>query len=139
MGSRRKSRILAFQAIYSWEFHHPDSNELMLLSWLDQERKEQLDPITAAYARLIMKGTLENVSEIDDAIKENLEHWDFGRLSKVDLAILRISSYELMFQHDIPASVAIDEAIHLAKEFGGDESYRFINGILDSIRKKRKR
>jgi N utilization substance protein B len=74
---------------------------------------------------------------VDRSIIRQLEHWDFSRLNKVDLAILRISAYCLLFQSDIPPSVTIDEAIDIAKEFGTDDSYRFINGVLDGIRKQR--
>lgn len=135
MGSRRKARILAFQAIYSWEFHKPALEELLQFDWLEGERKDRLDPQTWLFSRLLVQGAIENSPVIDEKIKSKLEHWDFSRLSKVDLAILRLSAYELMFQKDVPATVAIDEAIDLAKEFGGDDSYRFINGVLDSIRK----
>ncbi len=72
---------------------------------------------------------------IDEKIKEHLEHWDFSRLSRVDLAILRMSVFCLLYQPDIPATVTIDEAIDIAREFGTDDSYRFINGVLDSIQK----
>ncbi len=135
MGSRRKARILAFQAIYSWEFHKPELQELLQFDWLEGDRKDKLDAQTWLFSRLLVQGAVENVESIDNTIKGKLEHWDFSRLSKVDLAILRLSTYELLFQTDVPATVAIDEAIDLAKEFGGDDSYRFINGMLDSIRK----
>jgi N utilization substance protein B len=72
---------------------------------------------------------------VDGAIKRHLEHWDFSRLNKVDQAILRVSVYCLLYQPSIPASVTIDEAIDIAKEYGTDDSYRFINGVLDGIRK----
>ncbi|ADK81553.1 transcription antitermination factor NusB [Sediminispirochaeta smaragdinae] len=137
MGSRRKARILAFQAIYSWEFHKPLLAELLQFDWLEEERKAKLDTETWLFARLLVQGTIENCDTIDHRIQNRLEHWDFSRLSKVDLAILRLSTYELLFQQDVPASVAIDEAVDLAKDFGGDDSYRFINGVLDSIRKER--
>jgi transcription antitermination protein NusB len=136
MGSRRKARIIAFQAIYSWEFHKPPLHELLQFAWIEGDRRERIDSSTWLFSRLLVQGTIENCELIDSRIKPRLEHWDFSRLSRVDLAILRLSSYELMFQKDIPSSVAIDEAIDLAKEFGGDDSYRFINGVLDSIRKE---
>ena len=70
-------------------------------------------------------------------IKRYLEHWDFKRIGKVDLAILRMSIYALKFQPDIPATVTIDEAVDIARAYGSDESYRFINGVLDGILKSR--
>jgi len=91
------------------------------------------------FGRLIARGTIENLSEVDRNITPPLEHWDFSRLNKVDQAILRISVYSLLFQKDIPASVTIDEAVDISKDFGTDDSYRFINGVLDGIRKNLER
>jgi N utilization substance protein B len=68
-------------------------------------------------------------------IRKHLQNWDFSRLNKVDLAVLRISVYALMYQPDTAPSIIINEAIGISKEFGTDDSYRFINGVLDGIRK----
>lgn len=136
MGVRRKGRILAFQAIYSYEIAHPRIDDLLRMSWLDEERLTSLKPETLTFARLLIAGTMENLETIDRIIKGQLEHWDFSRLSKVDLSILRMSVYSLIFQKDIPSTVTIDEAVDIAKEFGTDDSYRFINGVLDGIRKQ---
>jgi N utilization substance protein B len=137
MGARRKGRILAFQGLYAYELSGTPVAELLQLSWLDQENQERLKPESKDFARLLIQGTIEKLPEIDRQISKQLEHWDFDRLNKVDLAILRLSAYCLIFQADIPPSVTIDEAIDIAKEFGTDDSYRFINGVLDGIRKHR--
>jgi len=136
MGARRKGRILAIQALYAHELAGSEAGELAGFAWLDAQDKEKISEDSRVFARLLIQGTLENLAEIDRYIKKQLEHWDFGRLNKVDLAILRISAYCLLFQADIPASVTIDEAIDIAKEFGTDDSYRFVNGVLDGIRKQ---
>lgn len=138
MGARRKGRILAFQALYAYELTEYPIEELVSFSWLDQENQERVRDESLDFARLITQGTLENLREIDENIKKQLEHWDFSRLNKVDLAILRISVYCLIYQKDIPPSVTIDEAIDIAKEFGTDDSYRFINGVMDGIRKQKR-
>jgi len=135
MGGRRKGRIIAFQALYSFDIAYREIDELFNFSWIDEERKNRLKEETLAFSRLLVKGTIENMPVIDEKIKEHLEHWDFSRLSRVDLAILRMSVFCLLYQPDIPATVTIDEAIDIAREFGTDESYRFINGVLDSIQK----
>ncbi len=135
MGVRRKGRILAFQAIFSYEIARPSVEELLQLTWIDEERRAGLQEETLVFARLLIAGTIERLAAIDQVIKGQLEHWDFSRLSKVDLAILRMSVYSLLYQKDIPATVTIDEAVDIAKEFGTDDSYRFINGVLDGIRK----
>lgn len=90
-----------------------------------------------AFARLLIAGTLERLGDIDRSISDQLENWDFNRLARVDCAILRISVYCLRYQQDIPASVTIDEAIQIAKEYGSDDSYKFVNGVLDAIAKKK--
>jgi N utilization substance protein B len=89
----------------------------------------------ADFSRVLIAGTLENINSIDDQIRAHLENWDFTRVSRVDLAIMRISVYTLMYQKEMSPSIVINEAIGLAKEFGSDDSFRFINGVLDAIRK----
>ena len=129
MGARRKGRIIAFQTLYRYGCTNEPIEELSEFSWL-------LEDESINFAKLLITGTLENLEEIDTAIKEHLEHWDFGRLSKVDLAVLRISVYCIIFQKtSIPPAVTIDEAIDIVKDFGSVDSYRFVNGVLDSIKK----
>lgn len=165
MGSRRQARVIAFQTLYRYDCTEESLERLLDFSWLGEDRlndedrlkgegrlngkkrhkdmvrstgkgsrpgKESLD-----FATLLITGTMQRLKSIDDAIKNQLENWDFKRLAKVDLAILRISAYCLLYQESIPYTVTIDEAIDIAKEFGSDDSYRFINGVLDGIRKNR--
>jgi N utilization substance protein B len=135
MASRRKARILAFQALFSWEASHANMQDLVSFSWLDTEKRDALDEGTATFARLLIAGTIENIEAIDTLIKGHLKNWNFDRLNRVDLAIMRMSVYSLNYQPDIPPSIVIDEAIDIAKEYGTDDSYRFINGVLDAIKK----
>ena len=135
MASRRKGRILAFQALYSWESNHICVEELTGFSWLESEKLAALDQDIADFSRLLITGTIENIKSVDSMIKNHLEHWDISRVGRVDLAVLRMSVYSLMFQSEISPSIVIDEAIGISKEFGADDSYKFINGVLDSIRR----
>ncbi|MCL2800681.1 MAG: transcription antitermination factor NusB [Treponema sp.] len=141
MTSRRKGRILAFQALYFWEassqqnLERASLEELVSFAWLDDEKLNKLDNEIAVFSRLIITGTIENIQKIDTLISEHLENWDISRLNRVDLAILRISAYTLFFQKEIEPSIVIDEAIGISREYGADDSYKFINGVLDSIRK----
>jgi len=135
MASRRKGRILAFQALYSWEASKPAISELTSFSWLDEEKLLTLDESTATFARLMVVGAVENIKEIDELIVRHLKNWDFSRLNRVDLAVLRMSVYALKYQQDVAATIVIDEAVDISKEFGSDDSYRFVNGVLDGIRK----
>lgn len=136
MGSRRKGRVLAFQAVFSWEVSPQEAPQLLEYPWLTEEEREKIPSDSELFARFLITGTLEKIEEIDEEIKNQLEHWDFSRLSKVDLALLRMSVYSLKYQKDIPPSVTIDEAVDIAKEYGSDDSFRFINGVLDGIRKR---
>jgi N utilization substance protein B len=139
MGARRKGRIIAFQSLYRYDLSGASLEELLDFSWLDGERPERVLPETALFARLLIQGSLENLAEIDDVIRAQLENWDFSRLNRVDLALLRMSVYCLLHQPEIPASVTIDEAVDISKTYGTPDSYRFVNGVLDGVRKKQGR
>jgi len=141
MASRRKGRILAFQALYFWDTlsAKEDSRavieELTGFEWLEEEKRNKLDESISTFSKILIAGTVENIADIDGIIKKHLENWDITRVNRVDLAILRMSVYTLMFQKEIAPSIVIDEAIGISREFGTDDSYRFVNGVLDSIRK----
>ena len=136
MAGRRKGRILAFQALYAWDVSHLTLENLLDFGWIEEEKREKLGEDGIAFPRLIIAGTIEHIEEIDGHIKAHITNWDFDRLNKVDLAILRMSVYSLIFQSDMHPTIVIDEAIDISKEFGSDESYKFVNAVLDSIRKK---
>ncbi|MCL2442786.1 MAG: transcription antitermination factor NusB [Treponema sp.] len=148
MASRRKGRILAFQALYFWESNRsPDAGnsehnfppvtieELVSFAWLEDQKLSSLDESMAAFSRALICGTIENIDKVDEIIIKHLENWDITRVNRVDLAILRISVYTLLYQEDLSPSIIIDEAIGICMEYGTDDSYKFINGVLDSIRK----
>jgi N utilization substance protein B len=142
MASRRKGRILAFQALYFWDLSSSKEavtervsvEELVKFAWLEEKKIEDLKDILD-FSRILVTGTIENIGEVDKIIKDHLENWDISRVNRVDLAVLRISAYTLMFQNEFPPSIVIDEAIGICREFGADESFKFVNGVLDSIRK----
>lgn len=143
--SRRKGRILAFQALYSWDVGGVAMEDLLTLSWMDDNSnnakgKEKLDESDVAYARLLISGTITHIGEVDDVIKSHLStSWTMERLNKVTLAILRMSVYSILYQEDLHPTIIIDEAIDIAKKYGQDDAFRFINAILDAIgREKRK-
>ncbi|MFQ3619597.1 MAG: transcription antitermination factor NusB [Spirochaetales bacterium] len=141
MGPRRKGRILALQALYAYEIQGKISlDKLLQFSWHEAEGEEEgeegEEEVKAKqFASLLVTGTVENLSQIDKLIQGHLENWELKRVAKVDLSIIRMSVYCLLYQKDIPPSVVIDEAVTLSKKFGTDDSYRFVNGVLDGIRK----
>lgn len=91
---------------------------------------------TAAFARLLVSGTLEHIAEIDELIRKHLDSWDFDRVNKVDLAVLRMSVYPLKYQDDVHPTIIINEAIDISKEFGPGDTFKFVNAVLDNIRKE---
>jgi N utilization substance protein B len=133
LASRRKARILAFQAVYAWDSSGGKAEGILDFNWLEDDKRASLDDEVATFARLLIAGTLESIEAVDAAIDSHLQNWSFERLKKVDLAVLRIGAYSLLYQRDIPAQITIDEAIEIAKEYGSEDSYRFINGVLDGI------
>jgi len=135
VASRRKARILAVQALYAWDMSGQTLSDLLSFEWLDEEKKEHYEPEILDFAKLMIVGTIEQIDVVDSMIRRHLQHWSFERLRKVDVAILRVGTYSILYQDDIPPQISIDEAIEIAKEYSGEDSYRFINGVLDGIRK----
>ncbi len=134
--SRRKGRILAFQGIYSWDAGGMEKEDVLALEWAKSDSgADTVDGDSGTFARLIIAGTIENQNQIDEIIKKHLTNWTIDRVNKVSLAILRISVYSLLFMKDVPPTIVIDEAIDIAKEYGQDDAFKFINGILDNIKK----
>ena len=131
--------------MYSWDVGGMSEKDVLELSWAsanprdgeDEETTERvpLDDESAAFSRMLIAGTIENRAQIDDLIKKNLTNWEFDRVNKVTIAILRMSVYSLLYTKDIDPSIVIDEAIDIAKNYGPDDSYKFVNAILDTIRK----
>ncbi len=134
MGTMHRARVLAFQIIYSWDFDKKSDPELLFDSVKDLS-PDEFDQASEAYVKLTVCGTLENIQTVDKAIKNHIKNWNFDRISRIDLAILRLSVYGLLFQKSTDGKIIINEAVKLAQEFGGDDSYRFVNGVLDAIYK----
>jgi N utilization substance protein B len=107
--------------------------EILGFEWLEKDYDGQ----TLNFAKALIEGSVKHNNYIDSIIVTQLEHWDLDRLSYVDRAILRFSTYSLFFQVDVPDTVVINEAVDIAKQFGTDDSYRFVNGVLDGIRKEK--
>jgi transcription antitermination protein NusB len=134
MGSRRVSRELAVQFLYQWDTvvkYRPTVPELLKKFWTLPE----LDESAKKFAEQLIQGILEHQEAIDTKIKSYSENWDFHRIAVVDRNILRLAIYELLFRDDIPPVVSINEAIDLAKKFSTEDSGRFVNGVLDRVKK----
>lgn len=133
---RRRGRILALQALFAWDFGCEITDELLNFSWRQFEASEDCLQADFLFPKMIVLGTIENITEIDEIISSHLNNWTIDRISAVDKAILRLSIYSLLYQKDIPAPIIIDEAVNLAKDFGSDDSYKFINAVLDKVEGK---
>ena len=95
-----------------------------------------LDVSLSSFAADLAKGVSEHEKELDDTISAFIDDWDIGRLARIDKSLLRLALFEIRYQEDIPVIVTINEAVELAKEYGGPDSWRFVNGVLDNYRKK---
>jgi N utilization substance protein B len=131
MTTRREARELALQALYQVDLAaEADPERGLALFWRHfSPGGEQVDP----FARELVEGVLQNRERIDGLIAGAAERWRLPRLSRVDLGLLRLATYELLALPEIPASVTINEAIEIARRFGSDDSAAFVNGVLDAI------
>ncbi len=133
MGRRRKSRELALQFLYELDLHGDDGTSPRLAEFWT---RHPADPDVRTFTEELVRGTRENQRKIDDLITQFTEHWSLDRMAVVDRNILRQAIYELLWEPDVPPKVVINEALEVAKKFSTQESSRFINGILDRIRKE---
>ena len=131
MGLRRESRELALQILYAL-----DANPSVgVRETLQTFREEQTDVLARVreFAEGLVTGVQEKRQVIDEAIKQRSKNWALSRMPLVDLNVMRLAAYELMFRSDIPKKVSINEAIEIARRFGDKDSPAFVNGILDEI------
>lgn len=146
---RRIGRILAFQALYSWNVGGVDVKDLLTFSWLEndtsclygklQSQFEDFSDETKAevfaFSRLLIQGVVDNIEEIDDLIKSHLsDNWQIDRINKVVLEVVRVGVYELLYQKDVDPAIVIDEAVEIVKDYADDDSHKFTNAILDGIK-----
>jgi N utilization substance protein B len=129
MGTRRKGRELALQALYQIEITGDASAAAVDLFLSHFEGSAQ----AKEFARRLVSGVVSQHTDIDRLIEECTENWKLMRMAKVDLLILRMAAYELIFCPDIPLNVSLDEAIEMGKRFGSGDSGSFINGVLDQL------
>ncbi|WP_434302979.1 transcription antitermination factor NusB [Clostridium botulinum] len=141
--NRRKSREVAMRLLFQTTLNEENLEEalenLKDVRESEESAKEKdyesvdLKDVDIDYVKRIIKGIEENKEEIDEKIKVNLKNWKIERLSKVDLSILRLCTYELKFEEDIPSKVSVNEAIELAKKYSGEKAATFINGVLGKM------
>ena len=128
---RRSGRVAALQYLYAWSLNAPAdlADDLrVFFDGLDKPRDQY------AFGEELIHGTIEHVEEIDARIRALTQNWEFDRIAKIDLAILRLAIFEMLYRRDIPPVVSINEAIDLSKQFSNADAKRFINGILDRLK-----
>jgi len=132
MRGRRKAREIALQVLYGLNFENIDVQKALDLFW-----SNFVAPKAAKeFAAFLVQGTCEHKSELDKLIAGCSDNWSLGRMSKVDINILRLAVFEFIYCDDIPPKVTLNEAVDLGKTFGSENSGSFINGILDALNLK---
>ena len=129
MSIRQHTRQTIMQALYQWQFDQTDVQSLML-AHLSEKKSQSLD---IDFFRQNLLGTIEHIAIIDDKIKLAADR-PIDELTPIELAILRLGAYEIIYRIDIPFKVSISESTDLAHRFGPEESYRFVNRVLDLIK-----
>ncbi len=125
--TRRESREQAFALLFEKLFNDAPVAELAASAM------EARDTATTGFALQIAEGAEANLAAIDDMISAHSHHWSANRISRVARSVMRLAVYEMLYDDDTPVSVAINEAVELAKKYGGDDDASFINGVLGSI------
>lgn len=132
MGARRKARECALQMLFSYDVARPSIEELIETYW--GEMAEAAEEVRE-FANDLVIGTVSNLDEIDERIRLRTEHWRIPRMAIVDRNLLRMAVYEFVYQTTTPKTVAINEALEIARRFSTHEATQFINGILDAIKR----
>jgi N utilization substance protein B len=133
MGERRTSRECALQLLFQMDISGEDVETAIPKFW---QLKEDFNEQVREFCDSLARGYYENRELIDRIVSENADNWRLDRMAVVDRNIMRIAIYEFLFRDDIPEKVSINEAIEIAKRYGGPESTQFINGILDAVKNK---
>ena len=133
MGSRRQSRVLALQILYLVDLCHmtePEATHVICENKTSDEKMQE-------FCTTLTQGVVKNNQRIDELIVKFAENWELKRMAALDRNIIRLASYELIFETQTPINVIIDEAVEIAKEYSTIDSGKFVNGILDKVKNER--
>jgi transcription antitermination protein NusB len=133
MGSRRKARECALQMLFAADFAHAVPEEVLKTYWAELDDSET-EEAAREFATRLAAGTLSHLEALDERIRSRAEHWRIPRMAIVDRNILRLAVYEFLYE-PTPRTVAINEALEIARRFSTYEATQFINGILDAIKR----
>lgn len=129
MRKRTQAREFALQILYKRDLNPEPPEEIFSSFWQENPASAEV----REYAQRLVDGTLLHLFEIDEILSKYTQHWELNRMAVVDRNILRFSTYELLYEEDVPPKVVINEAINIAKKFSQEESGKFVNGVLDKI------
>lgn len=129
--NRRKSRMLALQGMYQYQFTK-DTADVLIAQFLQEANPKKVD---TEYFSDLLRGVISNLTAIDETLATVLDR-SIEQVNSVELAILRVSVYELIYKLDVPYKVIINEALELAKKFGSEDGHKYVNGILDNLARK---
>lgn len=133
--SRHRAREAAVQMLYQWEVGRVSMDEVLRMFWSHPPEGTPLTEDLRAFATSLASGTVDHVAELDPLIVDAADNWRIERMNVLDRLILRLAVYEFLHEPETPGKVIINEALELARSFSADDSVRFINGILDAIRR----
>lgn len=145
--TRRELREHCFKMLFCADFYPADEIKAKMEQYFESPKEDdyapdgtyeiihsvELDVYDSDYLRRKAENIIDKIPELDEKINQVAEGWKTKRMGKVELTILRLALYEILYDEEIPQKVAINEAVELAKKFGGDESSSFINGILAKL------
>ncbi len=137
MASRHLSRSITIQSLYEWDFYGKPSGKIDSIT---EKNIKEFGPglEDSNFVRKLVSGTIKHLPQIDKIIEEAAPEWPIDQITIIDRNVLRVGLYELLFgsKEEVPPKVAINEAIELAKTFGGENSGKFINGVLGTVFKQ---
>ena len=129
MGTRRAGRELALKLLFQVDIGGASPEEALTSALAATSHKSE----TMTFARQLLEGTLAHRGEIDQMLKKYAKQWSLERMANVDRCILQLATFEILYSGEVPDSVAVDEAVEMAKKYSTAESGRFVNGILGSL------
>ena len=134
MGERRLSREISLKTLFQIDLVNTDIEETLKYTFENNKYSNEVKEFTLT----LVKGVMNNLSEVDKAISNYTNNWSLERITNIDRNILRVAIYEILYLKNIPKSVSINEAVELAKKYGTKSSFSFVNGVLGKIDKKDK-
>ena len=133
MANRHLARTIAMQSLFEWDFNNKSTDLESILDLNIEQFGPGLDD--TEFAKKLANGVVENLTEINKIISQTAPEWPLDQITIVDRNVLRLGIFELMFLKDVPPKVAINEAVEIGKAFGGENSGKFINGVLGTLYK----